>query len=327
MRGWCLLIELALAVEGFGQPTQWEQTNRAADSLIANGQYSAAAERLNEALRGAETLAPNDFELAMTYNRLGLLLTNLGQFREADRDFQRAVQIYERIGEKSKAYAEVIYNLANLYAQWRRYGQARKLAERLLDILSGTIPEDHPDFLEAMRLWGDLERAGGRYREAEALQRQTLAIWNRHPETNGTYIAMALGSLAATLVGLKRYDEAKNLIEEALCLAEKDAGPQHPLTGVLLQSLGELYVLQRHHAEAAKVLARSLAINERALGPGHETLARANLVYAQVLRKLNRKSEAKEYERRAYAIQASLRPEDAGRYTVEAQTLIAPNER
>jgi hypothetical protein len=45
------------------------------------------------------------------------------------------------------------------------------------------------------------------------------------------------------------------------------------------------------------------------------------LTYAQALRKLNRKREAKEYEKRAREIQTSRIAEDPGRHTIDARSL------
>jgi tetratricopeptide (TPR) repeat protein len=153
-------------------------------------------------------------------------------------------------------------------------------------------PADALDLLETMRLVADVARAEGRYRDAETVQREALAMWKGRPEQHQTKIA-ALSGLAGTLVDVKQNIEAKKLFEEALALAEKDAGPEHPVTGVLLGYLGELQLALGNNAEAEQLLARSLAIEERAFGSGHEAVARTCLAYALALRKFKRKREAK----------------------------------
>jgi tetratricopeptide (TPR) repeat protein len=117
------------------------------------------------------------------------------------------------------------------------------------------------------------------------------------------------------------------MFQEALRFAESSVGPEHPLSGRLLGLLGELESVLGNHVLAERLLARSLEINERALGTGHQSVARTSLAYAQTLRKLNRKREAKVYEKRAHAIEASLNPEDTNRYTIDAQMLSARGDR
>jgi tetratricopeptide (TPR) repeat protein len=207
--------------------------------------------------------------------------------------------------------------------RWQRYSEGRKLARRGLDILSRTRPAGGRVFAAGMGILADLELAEGRFQDAEPLQREVLEMWTANLEATPADLVPALNNLAVTLTALKRYDEAERLLERALGLAESGLGPKHPLTGLLLGSLGDVDFRVRRYADAERLVARSLAIIEPSLGTDHPQVANTDLLYAQVLRKLNRKRDAREYEKRVQAIRASRGPEDAGRYTVDIRSLAA----
>lgn len=58
-------------------------------------------------------------------------------------------------------------------------------------------------------------------------------------------------------------------------------------------NLAALYQEQGRHAKADPLLQLSLAMMEKALGPNHPEVAKHLLIYAALIRKLNRISEAK----------------------------------
>jgi len=320
-------IALALALNCFAQQQEWERSFEAARQLVGVGQYVAAAEKLEEARQAAEAFGPDDLRLATIWNALGRMDTELGRYREAERALRQAVRIYDRAGRKDQEYASMLRSLSNLYSCWHWDSRAQELAQRAFDIHSKTLPTNHPDIAKDLRLVAHLDVLEGRYREAESLDRRALAIWNLRPEGNQIDIALTLNDLANILGGLKRHAEAEPLLEQAVALAERSAGTEHPLTGLTVGNLGALRLYQRRNTEAERLLARALAINERALGAQHPDVAVTCMAYAQALRRLNRKREAKEYEKRAQAIRANHSAEDASQYTVDVRTLMVPPGR
>jgi tetratricopeptide (TPR) repeat protein len=87
---------------------------------------------------------------------------------------------------------------------------------------------------------GNYLRECGRYKEAEPLLLQALAIY---------------------------------LFQRTLTIRERSLGPKHPYVAQTLHRLAKLYYLQGNYAQAEPLLTRSLVIREQALGVDHPDVA------------------------------------------------------
>ena len=126
----------------------------------------------------------------------------------------------------------------------------------------------------------------GRYAEAIALGKETLAIREKalgpdHPDT-----AKSLNNLAALYRAQGSYAKAEPLLERALVILEKVLGSDHPDTATILNNLALLYESQGMYGKAEPLYERVLAIREKALGPDHPDTAnslnsQATLYHAQ----------------------------------------------
>ncbi len=311
---------------GHAQQREWEQASDAAARLIDRGEYDAAARKLREAVVAAAPFGLDDSRVAKSWTDLGWVESMLGRYLAAQHASEQAMRIYERTGKRDANYARAIGSLAAVYANQQQYGKARELAQRAVEIQSAALPADHPELAKGHHLLAFVNLRQERYEEAELHERQALAIMKRHPEGREPQIAVAANSLAMILVGLKRYAEAEALVEESLEVSEKRIGGEDLVTGALLASLGALRLRRHQDAEAERLLARSLKIYERTLGGEHPEIVSVSLVYAQALRRLDRRAEAREYERRARAIQMSRGVEDAPQ-VVDAQALARRGDR
>jgi hypothetical protein len=104
---------------------------------------------------------------------------------------------------------------------------------------------------------------------------------------------------AAVLHAAGERDEAVLTAEAGLTRAESALGPAHPLVGEYLEALTRMYALEKRHREAADAMARALAIQENLLGANHPRLNSTLAAYENVLRRANRKKEARLIQLRA----------------------------
>ena len=100
-----------------------------------------------------------------------------------------------------------------------------------------------------------------------------------------------------------------------------DGASEPIILSKVLVNLGNAFAELRRYAEADRALARARAIVERTLGPQDPVLALALRSHAPVLRKLGRKSEAKQADRIAKAILQARPPKPMRAHTVDVTEL------
>ncbi|MGA9335878.1 MAG: protein kinase, partial [Rudaea sp.] len=145
-------------------------------TAIENGNARSAVENYLLHALTLNTLASNSSAEAETRNAIGIGYERLGQLAAAAEQYQRAVAIRQRLGEKAEL-AKSLRNLAIVQAEQGKreeaehtLGQARDLLESLGDRASiadlyndrGVVAEETGDFAEALKF----------YRHAYALRQQ-----------------------------------------------------------------------------------------------------------------------------------------------------------
>jgi CHAT domain-containing protein/tetratricopeptide (TPR) repeat protein len=142
-----------------------------------------------------------------------------------------------------------------------------------------------------------------KYDEAAELYRRALAILERDPDKNRTYIIDTLSNLARTYEFQSQYVDAIDLRKRAVTLGEGTVGRDKGLG--LASSLNDLamtYYLLGRYAEAEPLDERALSIRETALGRSHRDVAVSVNNLAQVYERLGRRDDAVALHRRAIAI-------------------------
>ena len=111
-----------------------------------------------------------------------------------------------------------------------------------------------------------------------------------------------------------KYAEAEKLWKAGLESAES-FGTQDSRYGTSLNNLAGLYRAQGRHGEAEPLYKRALDIREKALGPEHPLVALNLEIYAALLRKMGRDSEATRME----TLGKAMRPKHPEWMTAEAR--------
>ncbi len=145
-------------------------------------------------------------------------------------------------------------------------------------------------------------RERGRYKEAEPLCEQAVAIREGMLGPEHIDVATSLNGLANVYSDQGRYVEAQARYERALAIREGALGPDHPEVALSLNGLANVYWYQGRHADAKPLLEGALAIRERALGPDHLDVAVTLNGLANVYWYQGRYAEAQSLYERALAI-------------------------
>jgi tetratricopeptide (TPR) repeat protein len=93
-----------------------------------------------------------------------------------------------------------------------------------------------------------------------------------------------------------------------------------------LNNLAEISAQSGKPAEAAPLYRQAIEYADRKLGPQHPVLGDILFNYANFLRRTKNGREARKIEKRANAIRERTRHENLEGYTVEASSLVNPNQ-
>jgi tetratricopeptide (TPR) repeat protein len=154
---------------------------------------------------------------------------------------------------------------------------------------------------------GECSRIKGQYREAEALDRQTLQLSEkvRGPEHPSTL--MSMNGLATSLRQQGKYAEAEALDRQTLQLSEKVLGPEHPDTLASMNNLAISLRQQGKYAEAEALDRQTLQLKEKVLGPEHPSTLISMNNLAISLRQQGKYAEAEALDRQTLQLSEKVR--------------------
>ncbi len=133
--------------------------------------------------------------------------------------------------------------------------------------------DNHPRTATSLNNLAGLYQAQGRYKEAEPLYQQALAIRQKQLGDNHPDTARSLNDLAGLYHVQGRLSEAELLFQQALAIRQKQLGGNHPITGSSLNNLARLYFTQGRLSEAEPLFQQALAIVREQLGDNHPDTA------------------------------------------------------
>jgi tetratricopeptide (TPR) repeat protein len=197
---------------------------------------------------------------------------------------------------------QTLTNLANVFRDQGKYGEAEGLLERALSITENAKGANHPDVAWTLTNLANVYRDQGKYGEAEGLLKRALAITEKANGANHPAVAWTLTNLAYLYLRQGRYGDAEVLHKRALAIREQVLGEGHPDVADALNNLALVYWTQGKYSEAEGLYKRALAILEKALGANHPDVAWTLNDLALVYRAQGKYGEAEALFKRALTI-------------------------
>ena len=159
---------------------------------------------------------------------------------------------------------------------------ARELWLRLAEAALQRHGGDDATRAKLLTNYGNALRNEGRMAEAEAVQREGLALRRRSPEAP-TLIADTLFNVGAVLSNdPERLAEALQLMQEATDIWTRELGPQHPRMITVHSNLCLLAKSQADYVSALDHGRRALALATTSRGEGHPDVAHQLMILATV---------------------------------------------
>lgn len=235
-------------------------------ALVGVGDWAATEQFVRPAL-AADRAAIGDLHdsIAGQWEQLGDALRQMGRYKEAEVDFNNAIEIYRQLyGENSVHIAHVISPLASAL-EAIDLGRAEAARRRAVAIDLARLGPDHHDTLATeINLLGTLELSG---RYVEILP-QRLALIERakragtlHPRDMATQYT----SLGKNYRELGRFEEAEQALQRSIALTAEDRGIDSVESAPALRHLELTQILLGHYADAEATLTRVLALRKNDL--------------------------------------------------------------
>ncbi len=254
---------------------------RADHELVSLGRDPSVRQMIDDA---AATLAgwldgQPDVE-AQVRETIGGAYLSLGQYRPAEVQLKKAVELAERSGgAEDRVVLRARGLLGTLLARTGRGGESEEMLRRDLADCRRALGALDPVTLDVAERLGESLRQLGRLDEAEALLRQNLADRERvfkpeHPET-----LRSVYRLSRLLIDRQRLNEAKDLAYRYAHDIQCARGSNHPDRIVALTNQGDVARAAGRHDEALVYYRQAAVEAGRILGPEHPATraAEANL--------------------------------------------------
>jgi tetratricopeptide (TPR) repeat protein len=189
----------------------------------------------------------------------------LAEKRSLDPVDRRVEELQEKAFKAQSAADASIFlgNLALLYHQQRKYGEAEALHKRALEFREKFLGPEHPEVARTLNNLAVLYRDLGRYAEAEAHCQRSLEIVENTLGLEHPKVARRLCNLADLYLAQEKYTEAEPLYRRALTIIETSPEPELPAVTASLKNYATFLRNNKRTIEAKNVEARALAIRTR----------------------------------------------------------------
>ncbi|KAL1006822.1 hypothetical protein UPYG_G00077600 [Umbra pygmaea] len=237
-------------------------------------------------------------QLANLYDTLGRFLKDLGLLSQAVSPLQRSLEIRETaLDPDHPSVALSLHQLAGVYVQWRKYGNAEQLYKQALEISENAYGSDHACVARELDSLAMLYQKQNKYEQAEKLRKRSVRIRQKTACQKGHMYGFSLlrrralqleeltlgkdtADCAKTFneLGVLYYlqnnlEAAKVFLTRSLEMRQRVLGPDHPDCAQSLNNLAALHTERKEYDTAEDMYERALDIRKRALSPDHPSLA------------------------------------------------------
>jgi tetratricopeptide (TPR) repeat protein len=293
-----LLVFSALFTSG---QTSWRDLARLAKQHQEADDLPGAESLRWRALRLAEKeLGPGDKQLAPLLGDLAFSLHFAARDAEAEPLMQRAFGIAKESGDL-RLTGMMLNILGIVLAGEGQRARAEPALRRSVALLEEA---EGPDSLDAAKAANNLATVyldEHQYERAEEEMARALPVYEKRLGAEHPEVAQASGNMFTVLAAEHRMAEGEPYLRRALAIGEK-VFPGSLRMANLQLCLASLEESRENFKAAARLLEQAIATQERVLGPEHPELARTLSVYADVLRHMHQKAEAKVAMNRANSI-------------------------
>jgi len=236
-----------------------------------NGDAKGAESSLRDALVAAAASRHDRETVIAAINLAYVVGDSLGRHQEGQFWAKLALSYVERLGGDDRLRARATRCLGDITGAEGSLKEAHALHQRAVELLQRSAP-DTPDFASALNSLGVVYSNLGRYDEALAAHRRSVAVFEKVEGPNHPDVALALNGVGLDLKDLERYDDALRELRRALEIKERAFGPTHPSLATSHSVIATVYRKLGDYDQALEHFRRALELLEKALGPENPRL-------------------------------------------------------
>jgi CHAT domain-containing protein/tetratricopeptide (TPR) repeat protein len=236
-----------------------------AQALDNLGRWAASDAAFVRAISVAATSSSRNesFMIDLFFQR-GVYLLGDGRFNEAEKAYQRALEIDEKTsGSHVGTTPAILEGLAAVYRYSGRFDESEILYKRALAIRERTLGPKHPQVATTLNNLAAMYESENRFAEARPLLERAVTINVKQPGGGGPEV---LGNLADAYTATGRFPEAEALLKRTLAAKEKLYGANSPDYGATLESFAQLYQAQGRYVDAENAILRAIALYQGTRG-------------------------------------------------------------
>lgn len=214
------------------------------------------------------SLGPRDETTWFAWDALAMALNDAGLWNDAHPVFLRAWQARrEVLGPDHLQSFESLNLLGQNELSRGNFAEAVRIGREVVEGRSRLLGAGHPDTLKSMGNLGFYLLCDGQLEEAHDWLSQTVILLRQRPPSAEQWIV--IGNQANACTGLKRFDEAIALHEEALAAKRAALGPENPSTVISLANLARTLDHAGEHQRAGELGTECLDLCRKVFGPEH----------------------------------------------------------
>ncbi|HYO80995.1 MAG TPA: tetratricopeptide repeat protein [Bryobacteraceae bacterium] len=291
--------------------TKLVATVRAAQELAARGQLHAAVQMLESTpeLDGGST---DTRTVAIAWNELGKLYTDIGRLVEARKALSRSMDLFRRVCAAGCADIESpLTNLARVYTAQRDFTRSERVLEQVLAARSARLGAFDPALASLYAKLANVHWSRRNRGDAEGYARAALRALEGAADGQAVHMASARNILALVREESGDTRGAMEELRQAILIVEAKMAADHPELVPYLLNLGSLHMRLREWRAAEMELARALAIVEAKVGDQHPRRAETLMLLGRLYRQTGRGEDAKRTRKLAEGITAGYRRQES----------------
>lgn len=224
----------------------------------------------------------------------------LSQVRTSDTNENEAVSLRGiHMPSSDEALKPAFKVVSDTIFQQNRYHAGEAQYKRMIAADTDSLGPNHPSVANDLNGLAQLYIAQKRFTEARSCLTRALAIYEATYHSQNVLTINTMAALASVEANLGHIPEATKLYRESLSNAQETLGPNSLETAKILNGLAFLYFQQGQLDKASTFYQWAIASTEKAVGARDPLLAACLKDYAQVLRGLDKNTQASEVEQRA----------------------------
>ncbi|CAF4248771.1 unnamed protein product, partial [Didymodactylos carnosus] len=278
------------------------------DLMLKMGHYNKAQEYYELFLK---SLPENHPSIAATYNNMGLVHYNQGNYVEALNYYKKTLEIQlKSLTENHPDIATTYNNVGLVHYNQGNHVEALNYYKKTLEIQLKSLTENHPDIATTYNNMGGVHDNQGNYTKALNYYKKTLEIQLKSLPENHPDIARTYNNMGHVHDNQSNYIEALNYYKKTLEIRLKSLPENHPDIARTYKNLGHVHSNQGNFVEALNYYKNTLEIRLKSLPENHLSIARTYNNMGSVHDNLGNYIEALNYYKKTLEIRLKSLPEN-----------------